>query len=215
MRQSQAKLADVVAEGLYIASAATRLRLKNDILVQILAHGEDFDATRFLADARDVLLALADEADDDAIRAEHELRLARRRFTESFGTHDYRSRDVKNLRHRRRQAVRVADELRRRAEDHEELRTLVDDAREAAWQEVATNIDRTLRIEAARPDLEPDYAQMREARMQALQMVDLARLGAHQRAAERVASGDVPDVVAAPAARKVGGVDVSEMESSG
>jgi len=43
---------DVVAEGLYIASAATRLSLKNSILMHILAEGEGFDADRFLPDAR-------------------------------------------------------------------------------------------------------------------------------------------------------------------
>lgn len=174
-------LADIVAEGIYIAAAATRLALKNRILVDILSAGEGFDADRFVPDAKETLLALAAEADEDAERAERERKLARRRFSDSSGTHDYRSRDVRNLRRRRKQSERIAQELRERAENEDELVALVEAAREAAWSEVARNIDSTLRIEAARPDLEPGYAQMRQARMQSLRLVDLPRLAAHRR----------------------------------
>lgn len=180
-KRKRVRTRDVVAEGLYIASAATRLSLKNSILVHILAEGEDFDSDRFVPDAREALLTLATEAEDDAARAEAERKAARRRHTESGGTHDYRSRDVRNLRRRQKQSLHVATELRARADDEEELRKLIADARDAAWSEVAKNIDSALRIEAARPDLEPDYDRMRTARMQALRLVDLPKLRAHRR----------------------------------
>jgi len=176
---------DVVAEGLYIASAATRLTLKNRILVDILAQGEDFDSDRFLPEARAALLMLADEAQADAERTDADRKRARRRHSDSDGTHDYRSRDVRNLRRRARQSQHVAQQLRERAADDDELRRLVADARDAAWAEVAGNIDRTLRIEAARPDLEPDYDRMREARMQALRLVDLPKLRARRRSIDK------------------------------
>lgn len=180
-KPTRVRTRDVVAEGLYIASAATRLTLKNRILVHILAEGEDFDSDRFLPEARAALLTLAVEAEADADRTDADRRTARRRYTDSDGTHDYRSRDVRNLRRRARQSRHVAQQLRERAEDEQELRKLIADARDAAWGEVAKNIDRTLRIEAARPDLEPDYDRMREARMQALRLVDLPKLRAHRR----------------------------------
>ena len=186
------KLDDIVAEGVYIAAAATRLALKNRILVHILAEDEDFDAANFVPDAKETLLALAAEADEDAARAERERKLARRRHSDSDGTHDYRSRDVRNLRRRRKQAERTAAELRRRADDPEELRALVEAAREAAWAEVARNIDSTLRIEAARPDLEPDYDRMRGARIQSLVLVDLPRLAAHRRRVAAQSGEDAP-----------------------
>jgi len=176
---------DIVAEGLYIASAATRLALKNRILVDILTGAEGFEVARFVPDARETLLGLAAEAEADADRAEKERKAAKGRHTDSDGTHDYRSRDVRNLKKRRNQSLHIAQELRERAEDPDELVKLVDDARDAAWSEVAKNIDRTLRIEAARPDLEPDYDKMRLARMQALRMVDLPKLRAHRRAVEQ------------------------------
>ncbi|MBB4141460.1 asparagine synthase [Microbacterium invictum] len=184
-KPTRVRTRDVVAEGLYIASAATRLTLKNRILVHILAEGEDFDSDRFLPEAREALMMLAAEADEDAERTEADRKMARRRHSDSDGTHDYRSRDVRNLRRRVRQSRHVAQQLRERAEDEDELRKLVADARDAAWAEVAKNIDRTLRIEAARPDLEPDYARMREARMQALRLVDLPKLRAHRRSVDK------------------------------
>ncbi|MEH3089947.1 MAG: asparagine synthase [Microbacterium arborescens] len=197
-RQARIKSSEIVAEGLYIASAATRLALKNAILVDILADGKDFEADRFLDDARQALTALADEAEADAERTHRERKAASGRYSDSGGTHDYRSRDVSNLRRRRKQSLRIAKELRERANDEDELRKLIADAREAAWGEVAGNIDRTLRIEAARPDLEPDYDRMRTARMQALRMVDLPRLRSQRRSlqqqlAERERAGGTDD----------------------
>jgi hypothetical protein len=191
---------DVVAEGLYIASAATRLSLKNTILVHILADGEDFHPDRYLPEAKAALEMLAAEAEADAARTERERRTARGRHSDSDGTHDYRSRDVRNLRRRQKQSLHVAHELRLRAADEVELRKLVNDARDAAWSEVAGNIDRTLRIEAARPDLDPDYERMRTARMQALRLVDLPKLRAHRRSVsaqqKKRAAGVEPDDVA-------------------
>ncbi|UIN31156.1 asparagine synthase [Microbacterium binotii] len=209
-RASRPKLADVVAEGVYIAAAATRLSLKNHILVDILSAGEGFDADRFVPDAKDALLKLAEEAEADAERAERERKLARGRFSDSGGTHDYRSRDVRNLRRRRKQSLRIAEELRERAEDLDGLRELVEAAREAAWAEVARNIDSSLRIEAARPDLEPGYEKMRQARMQSLRLVDLPRLAAHRRRMNAKDDDAAPAVSAASERR--GGIDLSELE---
>lgn len=214
-KRGRVRTRDVVAEGLYIASAATRLSLKNTILVHILADGEDFDVDRYVPEARAALETLAAEAEQDAERTERERKRARTRHSYSDGTHDYRSRDVGNLRRRAKQSLHVARELRRRAEDESELHKLISDAREAAWGEVAKNIDRTLRIEASRPDLDPDYDRMRTARMQALRLVDLPRLRAHRRSVitqqKLRDEGELPDAVAegAPSPRAV---DPGELE---
>lgn len=188
--QQRSRVRDLVAEGVYIAAAATRLALKNTILVDILAGGADFDVDRFIPEARATLLSLADEADEDAVRARKEAKKASRRFRDPYGSHDYSSRDVRNLKKRRKQSERIAAELRARAQDEAQLRELVEAAREAAWADVSRNIDRTLRIEAARPDLDPDYDKMREARMQSLRLVDLPRLAAHKRRLEEIRAGD-------------------------
>ncbi|MEN2740582.1 asparagine synthase [Microbacterium sp. X-17] len=183
MRTKRPTLAEVVADGLYIAAAATRLALKNHILVEALARDEDFDVERLVPEARAILEGLAAEADADAERASRERKIARGRFSVSDGTHDYRSRDVRNLRRRERQATQVAAALRARAEDPAELRQLVHAAREAAWAELSRTIDESLRIASARPDLEPDYERLRLGRMQSLRLVDLPELAAQRRRA--------------------------------
>lgn len=207
------KTRDVVAEGLYIASAATRLALKNRILVHILVDGDDFDSDAFLPDARDTLLGLAAEAEADAARTDRERKAARNRYSDSSGTHDYRRRDVRNLRRRVKQAQHVARELRLRAADDAELRKLVADAREAAWGEVSKNIDRSLRISAARPDLDADYERMRGARMQALRLVDLPKLRAHRRSVAKQQALRAEGVEPPPVETvERGAVDLSELE---
>jgi hypothetical protein len=68
------------------------------------------------------------------------------------------------------------------SENPDELGVLVEGAREAAWAEVRSNLDRRLKVEGMRPEQDPDYATMREARMQALRLVDLQALSSQQRA---------------------------------
>ena len=214
-KKKRARTRDIVAEGLYIASAATRLSLKNTILVHILAEGEDFDPERYLPEARAALEALAAEAEADAARTATERRRARGRHYDSDGTHDYRARDVRNLRRREKQSLHVAEQLRLRAADDAELRLLIADARDAAWGEVAKNIDRTLRIEASRPDLDPDYDRMRTARMQALRLVDLPKLRAQRRTAKAQRAlreaGEVPELVS-DGTIPTGAIDPGELE---
>lgn len=189
--RTRPKNADIVAEGVYLASAVTRLRLKNSILMYVLAEGKDFDVDHFVDDAREALLALATEAEQDAERTEHERNIAKHRYSQSGGTHDYRKGDVRNLKRRRNQSLRVAAELRERAEDETALVMLVLDARRAAWGEVASNIERTLDITAARPDLDADYDADRSKRMKELRKVDLRKLGKKQRKAARAAADSV------------------------
>ncbi|WP_221586235.1 asparagine synthase [Microbacterium sp. G2-8] len=168
--------AEAIEEGVAIALAAARLEVKNRILVETIADGDDFAPEVVGGDAREALLRLAAEQ-DDAAAAMSKLRLkAWGRHSDPHGTHDYRDRDVRNLRRRAKQYSGVAKKLRALAESDDAVRTLVEDARGAAWHDVEVNIASRLRIEAMRPDDDPDYDKMREARMQALRMVDLQRL---------------------------------------
>jgi hypothetical protein len=184
------KTSDAVAEGVSIASAAARLTVRNHILVETIAHDESFDVEVFGPYAQQTLLALADEQEAAADLARRQRKSAWGKFTDSDGTHDYRDRDTRNLRKRERQYRDVARELRNRAEDPDAVRELVEQARDAAWGDVEANLQRRLRVEGMRADVDPDYDTMRGARMQALRLVDLPRLAAHRRAlAAAVAPG--------------------------
>jgi hypothetical protein len=175
------RTADAVAEGVSIASAAARLTVRNHILVETIAHDHSFDPSVFSPYAQETLIALAEEQEAAAALARRQRKSAWGKFTDSDGTHDYRDRDTRNLRRREKQYRGVAKELRNRAADPAAVSELVEQARDAAWGDVEANLQRRLRVEGMRADLDPDYETMRSARMQALRLVDLPRLSAHRR----------------------------------
>lgn len=176
------KTSDAVAEGVSIASAAARLAVRNHILMQTIAQDEPFDVDAVGSFARDTLRALADEQQAAADLAQKQRKKAWGKYSDPDGTHDYRDRDTRNLRKRRSQYVGVAKELRRRAEDPEAIGELVEQARDAAWGDVESNLERRLNVEGMRADVDPDYEIMRSARMQSLRLIDLPRLASHRRA---------------------------------
>ena len=175
------KTSDAVAEGVSIASAAARLAVRNHILVATIANGENFDVDVLAPYAQETLIALAEEQEAAADLARTQRKKAWGKFTDSDGTHDYRDRDMRNLRKREKQYRGVAKELRNLAADPDAVREIIEQARDAAWGDVEANLQRRLGVEAMRPEVDPDYDVMRGARMQALRLVDLPRLSAHRR----------------------------------
>jgi hypothetical protein len=175
------RTAEAVAEGLQIADAAVRLAIKNHILVETIAHDEGFDAQAFTPFARDTLVSLAEEQERGAQAMQRLGKKAWGQHSDPNSTHDYRDRDVRNLRRRRRQYQGVAKALRAQSADETALLRLVEEARGAAWAEVAANLQRRLRVEGMRPEADPDYESMRDARMAAVTMIDLQRLAAQAR----------------------------------
>lgn len=193
---------EAIAEGLSIATAAARLAVRNRILVDTIARGGQFDGEVFADLARETLAALADEQDQAAERVTHQRKRAWGRFSDSSGTHDYRDRDTRNLRRRAKQSRGVAKELRAFADDPVRVAGLVADARIAAWGDVEANLSQRLDVEGMTADADPEYAQMRKARMDALRMVDLARLAsqAKRRAKDRADADEATAASAEPSA---------------
>ncbi|GAA1236146.1 hypothetical protein JOF42_001224 [Microbacterium phyllosphaerae] len=176
------RTADAIAEGVAIATAAARLAVKNHILIGTIAENGVFDTDKYVADAREALRAMAEESEEVERNLTELRKRARGRHSDPSGTHDYRDRDVRNLRRRAKQSRGVATKLRETMENEAALRAIVEEAREGAWADVRHNLDRRLRVEGMRPDQDPDYDRMREARMQALRLVDLQALSSLQRA---------------------------------
>ncbi|GAA1960594.1 asparagine synthase [Microbacterium deminutum] len=199
------KTADAIVEGVSIASAAARLAVRNHILVETIAHDEPYTVDRFAGLAHETLIGLADEQDAAADLARRQRKNAWGKFTDPDSTHDYRDRDTRNLRKRQRQYRGVAKELRRRAEDSEEVQLLVKESRDAAWGDVEANLLRRLAVEGMRAGVDPDYDMLRAARMQSLRLIDLSRLAAHRRhlgdgedGEPDPSSNDEPDFVTGP-----------------
>ncbi len=176
------RTADAIAEGVAIATSAARLAVKNHILVGTIAEDGVFDTEKYVDDAREALRAMAEESEEAEKTLTALRKRARGRHSDPVGTHDYRDRDVRNLRRRAKQSHGVATRLREMMDDPEELGVIVEEARKAAWADVRHNLDRRLIVEGMRPDQDPDYERMREARMQALRLVDLQALSSQQRA---------------------------------
>lgn len=176
------RTSEAIAEGVAIATAAVRLTVKNQILVGTIARGGTFEIEHYMDEARAALRAMADESEQAAEHLTALRKRARGRHSDPHGTHDYRDRDVRNLRRRAKQSTGVANHLREMTDDPEALIALVEEARAAAWADVRSNLDRRLRVEGMRADQDPEYEQMREARMQALKLVDLQALSSEQRA---------------------------------
>ncbi|HKP07749.1 MAG TPA: asparagine synthase [Microbacterium sp.] len=207
------KTAEAIAEGVSIASAAARLAIRNRILVETIAHDEPFDVVAFAPFARETLLGLADEQEQAAALVKRQRKKAWGKFTDPDGTHDYRDRDTRNLRRRGRQYGGVATALRRMADDPHVVRTLIEQSRDAAWGDVEANLQRRLRVEGMRPELDPDYDRMRAARMQSIRLVDLPRLAAHKRHQDDPGTDAAPPAGPAAHSPRISGVDVSELES--
>jgi hypothetical protein len=191
---------EAIAEGLSIATAAARLAVRNRILVETIGRGGQFDGDVFAEFARAVLSSLADEQDQAADRVTHQRKRAWGRFSDSSGTHDYRDRDTRNLRRRAKQSRGVAKELRAFAAEPQRVAALVADARNAAWGDVEANLRQRLDVEGMTADADPEYAQMRKARMDALRMVDLARLAsqAKRRAKDRAVAEEATSEATPP-----------------
>jgi hypothetical protein len=188
------RTADAIAEGVAIATAAARLAVKNHILIGTIAENGVFDTDKYIADAREALRAMAEESEEVERNMTELRKRARGRHSDPSGTHDYRDRDVRNLRRRAKQSHGVATKLHDMMEDEAALRVIVEEAREGAWADVRHNLDRRLRVEGMRPDQDPDYERMREARMQALRLVDLQAQSSLQRAkAKRKKKQNTPD----------------------
>lgn len=184
------RTAEAIAEGVSIASAAARLTVRNHILVETIAGGATFDRDAVSAFARQTILALAEEQERAAERMRQLRRRAWGKYSTSSGTHDYRERDTRNLRRRRKQYAGVAKQLREWAEDPERISALVDAARDAAWGDVEANLQRRLKVEGMTADADPDYARMRKARMDTLRMVDLPKLASQAKRRRESAAAD-------------------------
>jgi hypothetical protein len=167
-----------VAEGLLLAEYAVRLAVKNQILVDVLGRGEDFDPARAGEQVRAELGALGHEHAHAARRMRRDARLAALRLGRGRHQHDYRAVDRRNLRRRAVVAQEVAGRLRAAQADDDAVVALVDAARSAAWEDLASEVHGALgRVEPPPPpppDLDPEERMLRQQLVVALDLTALA-----------------------------------------
>ncbi|MEY9950915.1 hypothetical protein [Leifsonia sp. EB34] len=169
-------LEQTVEEGMLLAEYATRMAVKNHIVVDTLQYGNDFDPARHTGEAARLLRELASEQGEAAGRIEADLEVAQGLRGDATHPHDYRDVDVANLRLRRDAAVALASALRAKADSDEELLALVERGRVDAWDEVGRAIEAGLDAFSGVEALKADYEHEKAGRLKLLIWRDLARL---------------------------------------
>jgi hypothetical protein len=169
-------LEQTVEEGMLLAEYATRMAVKNHIVVDTLQYGNDFDPERHTGEAAHMLRELASEQGEAAGRIEEDLEAAQGQRGDAQHPHDYRDIDVANLRLRRDAAIALSSALRAKADSEGELLALVERGRADAWDEVGRAIEAGLDAFSGVEALRDDYEREKPARLKLLIWRDLARL---------------------------------------
>ena len=181
---------EAVQEGLLLTEYASRMSIKNNFLRRVLAGQGSWDPEHGRRIARDILRALAREADTDAANLD--------RLIEKFtaaprpppDAHGYSHDALPHMEHRRDVSRGVATRLREQSADESYLDDLVGDARRDAWREVANNIEHNLDVENIPVDA--DYLTQRDTRIRQFITEDLAALQTNS--TEELASAEYGDL---------------------
>ncbi len=188
-------------EGLLLAEYATRMRLKNRILVDTMAAGGEADEDAWLDEVRLSLGRLRLEAEQSARRMTAERDAAAATGGLAVHEHDYRHRDAGNLERRRLVAVALSRRLIRWENDDARVRDLLAAAREDAAAEMRSAVAATVVRDAAAA--EEDGTALDE-RLRLLHEVDLPALATiRTEQLERAASAAPRDLARSATGRRL------------
>jgi hypothetical protein len=168
-------------EGLLLAEYATRMRLKNRIIVDTMTGAAGVDVDAWVDEVRLSLGRLRLESEASAKRMASERDMANRFGGVARHEHDYRRRDADNLERRRRVHQALVRRLLRWENDDDRVLSLLAAARDDAYREMRSAI--TVTLGGAEPAPAED-AEVLEERMRLLTAVDLPALAAERQRAE-------------------------------
>ncbi|GAA2753051.1 hypothetical protein [Amnibacterium kyonggiense] len=131
-------------EGLLLAEYATRMRLKNRIIVDTVTAQGSVDPEAWADEVRLALGGLRVEAEASARRMEQEEPVARLTRGSAVHEHDYRASDADNLERRRRVYRLVARRLLRWENDPAQIAALLEAARHDAQEEIDAALRRAV-----------------------------------------------------------------------
>lgn len=171
-----ASVEESTSEGLMLAEYASRMRVKNEIIVGVLTRRDSYRAQDYLAAAVDALEHLASEFEGAAERIAKEISAIANLRGSAVHAHDYRSGDAANLRHREAVLDSLVIALRTRRDDEAYLLDLVESARQDAWSDIARAVGDSL--DRSTIVVDDDYVRERARRMRQVSR-DLARLAAN------------------------------------
>ncbi|MDP3208355.1 MAG: hypothetical protein Q8M65_04325 [Rhodoglobus sp.] len=140
LEMRQASIDEMVDDGVLIAAAATRIAIKNLVILKAMRDRVDYSIERTTSDVRQELNNLGAEKDHDAARLTNESARAALRAGDAEGHSDYRHADAFALERRAEVSRRLADRLRELSRDDEFVGKLVEASHAAAWAEIADSI---------------------------------------------------------------------------
>jgi len=170
-----ASVEEATSEGLMLAEYASRMKVKNAIIVGVLTRRESYDAEDYLEAATGALQHLATEFDAAADRISRELTAIESLRGSALHAHDYRAGDAANLRHREATLRSLVIELRDRHDDRTYILDLVEKARQDAWADIARAVEESL--DRSTIVVDQSYERERARRMRQVAR-DLARMAA-------------------------------------
>lgn len=171
-----APVEEIVEQGLMVADVATRMTVKNDIILNALGKKADYDEAQIIEMVRESVTELAVERERDARHISRMRDEIRNTGYSSWSENDYGSDDNSTLRHRQEVYERVAEELTSRANDDDYLRTTAERARTAAWHEIGASLEERATHPYYAGGSSSEYQREREARLELLIQRDLADL---------------------------------------
>lgn len=185
----------VVDEGVLISAQSVRMAVKNRLIIGALRDGANFDIDALRDTAREHLLLIADENDENATRLKFVQSMKPKNVDERVSINDGltftktgsvlgEANAIREKEHRRAPKIHrlLADALRAKADDDEFLTHQVEVAREAAWDEVGRELSKRIRTQTFVPEDKVAYAKQRPVRLHDLVDNDLAQLERDQRA---------------------------------
>ena len=173
-----ASVEEATSEGLMLAEYASRMKVKNAVIVGVLTRRDNYDPEGYVADAAGALEHLAAEFDGAADRISRELTAIESLRGSALHAHDYRAGDAANLRHREATLRLLVVELRNRHDDRTYVLDLVEKARQDAWGDIARAVEESL--DRSTIVVDDSYERERARRMRQVAR-DLARMAAASR----------------------------------
>lgn len=191
-KRELAPVEEIVEQGLLVADVATRMTVKNAIIMNALKRKMDYDEQQIVDMVRESVDELAEERERDARHIEQVRGEIRSTGRSAWRESEFGDGDNRTLRHRQEVYEGVAEELRRRLDDTEYLERTAERARAAAWHEIGDSLKDRAMHPYYSGGSSAEYQQARDARIQLFIERDLTEL-MQDRAAAKSADAALPE----------------------
>ena len=175
-KRELAPVEDIVEQELLVSDVAVRMGVKNEIIMNALARGKNWDRSQVLHLVRSTIERLAEERERDAAHISRVRDEIRRRGRSSWTEGSYDGDDNPTLKHRQAVYEGVSEELRARLQDDEYIGNAASRAHELAWEEIGTSLKDRAEHPYYSGGHTEEYQRERDDRIQQLIAKDLTQL---------------------------------------